>query len=362
MSARRQVLVVDDNPALAENLREILDDAGFETSAAASCAEARAAAAVGFNVALIDVKLPDGDGTKLAAELKQLSPDSQVILLTGHATVESAASAVRAGAWAYLVKPYDTADLLQTIGQAARHVELLAERRQLARRAEMAERMALVGTMTAGLSHEIKNPLNAAALQLTVLERRVKQLPQAAQGTLLEPLVLVRDEIERLNHTLNDFLQFARPRALQPVPVALEPLVQRVTKLLRAQAEEKTVSLREQVSGQPVVMGEDERLQQVLMNLLINAIQATPAGGEVMLAASAHNAETVVVSVDDSGPGIPEAERERVFEPFFTTKASGSGLGLPIVQAIIIQHGGRVRVEGSSKGGARFVLELPRAR
>jgi signal transduction histidine kinase len=178
---------------------------------------------------------------------------------------------------------------------------------------------------------------------------------------LLEPLVLVRDEIERLNRTLNDFLQFARPRGFVPVPVELSSLVARVVSLLRAQAEEKSVSLRCEATERSSTLGEDERLQQVLMNLMLNAIQATPAGGSVVVTVDGREREWILVHVDDSGPGVPEQERTRIFEPFFTTKSSGSGLGLPIVHSIVTQHGGQVRVESSPQGGARFTLQLPRA-
>jgi two-component system, NtrC family, sensor histidine kinase HydH len=209
---RPRVLVVDDNAALVDNLSEILKEAGYAVRGASSCAAAVPAAREGFDVALVDLRLPDGDGTALAPRLKDLSPDGEVVLLTGFATLESAMAAVRAGACAYLVKPCATQELLVTVELAMRQVRLHGEKRELSRKAQMAEKLAAVGTMTAGLSHEIRNPLNAAALQLTVLERRLQKLPAEAQGPLLEPLTLVKDEIRRLDHVLEDFLQFARPR------------------------------------------------------------------------------------------------------------------------------------------------------
>ena len=146
-------------------------------------------------MALVDLRLPDGDGNALAPRLKELAPEGQVVLLTGFATLESAVSAVRAGACAYLVKPCAMEDLLLTVEQAMRQVRLHAEKLELARRARTAEKLAAVGTMTAGLSHEIRNPLNAAALQLNVLERRLARLDPVEQAALREPLLLVKDEI-----------------------------------------------------------------------------------------------------------------------------------------------------------------------
>ncbi len=368
---RHRILLVDDNRALAENLAEILEEAGYAVVWAGSCAGALSLAAEGFDVALVDLKLPDGDGTALAPLLKELSPTGEVVLLTGFATLESAVAAVRAGACAYLVKPCATQELLVTVEQAMRQVRLHGEKRALAHQAQMAEKLAAVGTMTAGLSHEIRNPLNAALLQLTVLERRVQRLGGELHGPLLEPLLLVKDEIRRLDHILEDFLQFARPREFVPRPVELCLVVARVLDLLAGEAERRSIGLVREVSGAPGstrVAGEEERLRQVLVNLTLNAIEATPDGGTVRVRCGPEAADPapgapgpgVCVLIDDSGPGVPAAARDRIFEPFFTSKAKGSGLGLSIVHAIVAQHGGTVEVDDAPGGGARFILRLPR--
>lgn len=357
-----RVLVVDDNAAFLDNLQELLGDAGYTVRGAASCHEARERASEGFDVALVDLRLPDGDGTALAAELKERGPDSEVVLLTGFATLETAVAAVRAGACAYLMKPCAPQELLLTLEQAMRQVRLHAEKRELARRAQMTEKLAAVGTMTAGLSHEIRNPLNAAALQLSVLERRLRRLPDGQQAPLLEPLSLVRDEIRRLDHILEDFLQFARPREFRPATVEVAPLLRRVVDLLSGQAESRKVALawEEPSAAVPAVAGEEERLRQVLINLALNSLEATPAGGKVTLSAGEEGGR-VWITVDDTGPGVPKEVRDRIFEPFFTTKAQGSGLGLSIVHAIVTQHGGTLEVDTAPGGGARFILRLPSA-
>jgi two-component system sensor histidine kinase HydH len=356
-----RVLLVDDNAALVDNLRETLEDEGYAVATAGSVAQTTEAAAAGFDVALVDLKLPDGDGTELTGKLRRDHPDASIVMLTGNATLETAIAAVRAGAFAYLVKPVSTPDLLLTLEQALRQVRLQAEKRELSRRAQVAEKLAAVGTLTAGLSHEIRNPLNAASLQLVVLERRVHKLTAVDQAPLLEPLKLVRDEIARLEHLLQDFLQFARPRELNSQPLLLEPLLLAVSNLLAGEAERRGVLLeRDLPLDLPRIQGEDERLRQVLMNLALNALEATPRGGRIRIVAQAR-AEDVWIAVDDSGPGIDAQVRQRIFEPFFSTKASGSGLGLPIVHAIVSQHGGAVGVETSPLGGARFWFTLRRA-
>jgi len=370
---RPRVLIVDDNAGLVENLAEILEEAGYQVRGAPSCAAALPAAAEGFDVALVDLRLPDGDGTALAPRLKALAPDGEVVLLTGFATLESAMAAVRAGACAYLVKPCATQELLVTVEQAMRQVRLHGEKRELARRAQMSERLAAVGTMTAGLSHEIRNPLNAAALQLTVLERRLQKLPAATQGPLLEPLTLVKDEIRRLDHILEDFLQFARPREFVARPIETGPVVARVLDLLGGEAERRGIEVERDLdpgAALPAVAGDEERLRQVLVNLTLNALEATPDGGTIRVGCAAEpphpdrpdDLGRVAISIEDTGPGVEATLRDRIFEPFFTTKAKGSGLGLSIVHAIVAQHGGTIHVEEGDKGGARFVLRLPLAR
>jgi signal transduction histidine kinase len=361
MTQRARVLLVDDNAALVDNLSQILRDEGYQVRTAASGAAAANAARGGFDVALLDVRLPDIDGTRLAEQLREISPEGAIVLLTGFATLETAIAAVRAGAFAYLVKPCATPDLLLTVEQALRQVRLHAEKRELSRRAQVAEKLAAVGTMTAGLSHEIRNPLNAAGLQLEVLERRVRKLSTAEQSSLIEPLRLVRDEIGRLEHLLEDFLQFARPRELNVAAVDPAAAVESVVGFLAGDAEQRRIALEHAVTpGLAATAADPERLRQVLMNLAINALDATPGGGRVRLEARADGAD-VLFTVDDSGPGISAEARERLFEPFFTTKPNGSGLGLAIVHAIVSQHGGSVAVDDSPLGGAHFEVRLPAA-
>jgi two-component system, NtrC family, sensor histidine kinase HydH len=361
LSQRPRVLVVDDNTQLLDNMKELLEDAGYDVTGASSCAGALVQAQAGFDVALVDLRLPDGEGTTLAPQLKERVPDGEVVLLTGLGTLETAVAAVRSGAFAYLLKPCATPELLLTLEQALRQVRLHRDKRELARRAQVTEKLAAVGTLTAGLSHEIRNPLNAAGLQLTVLERRVRKLQESVQEPLLEPLLLVRDEIRRLDHILEDFLQFARPREFPPSAVAVGALLGRVQSLLSGQAEQRGVRLEvEPVRFGMAVRGDEERLRQVLLNLALNALEATPTDGQVRFSASTQGDE-VEVYVDDSGPGIPAHVQARLFEPFFTTKASGSGLGLSIVHAIVTQHGGTIEVGDGPLGGARFTVRLPAA-
>ncbi len=361
MTRPLRVLVVDDNPGFVDNMHEILTDAGYAPVGVSSAAAARDEAAKGFDLAIIDMKLPDDVGTELAVTLKTINPDAAVIMLTGYSTVETAAAAVRAGAFAYMSKPAATPNLLLTLEQAGRQVRLQADKHELARRVQTAEKLAAIGTLTAGLSHEIRNPLNAAGLQLQVLERRIEQVnPEELRATLLKPLSLVRNEIRRLDRLLEDFLQFSRPRELKSERVELPTLISNIVELLEKNAETSKITLVKRLAAHAAVNGDDARLRQAVMNLALNAIQASP-GGTVTFGVEP-SINQVQLTVDDTGPGVPRELRDRIFEPFFTTKSGGTGLGLPLVHSIVTQHGGSITVADSPAGGARFTVTLPLAR
>ncbi len=355
-----KVLVVDDNAALVDNLSEILNDAGYGVLTAATCAAARTVGREGFEVAMVDMRLPDGLGTDLLAELKALQPNAEVILLTGYSTIEAASAAVKAGAFAYLSKPCATDDLLLNVRQAFRQVQAQVDHEAMTRRMQIAEKLATVGTMTAGLSHEIRNPLNSAGLQLTVLERQISKLDESLRPPLLAPLRLVRDEIHRLDHLLQDFLQMARPREPKLQVVDLGSLIHRVLDFMQTDAERRSVTLVRHFERGPTLKLDEDQFRQVVMNLCLNALEASPPSSRVVVA-TVVDAHSVTMTVDDSGGGVPAALRERIFEPFFTTKPAGSGLGLPIVHAIVAAHGGSLSVaDAPAGGGARFIVQLPR--
>jgi two-component system, NtrC family, sensor histidine kinase HydH len=217
-----------------------------------------------------------------------------------------------------------------------------------------------LGALTAGLSHEIRNPLNSASLQLAVLERRLKKLEGELQGPLLETLGLVQDELRRLDHIMDEFLGYAAPAPLAPVLVSLHPLLERVVTLLADDAERRGLTLQMSCEEPSVVRGDEDQLRQVFTNLCLNALDATPRGGGVAISCTTINGQ-FVVHVDHDGPTIPD-DRRRTMEPFFSTRTSGTGLGFPINNAIITRHGGALAVDSSPRGGARVSVTLPRPR
>ena len=226
---------------------------------------------------------------------------------------------------------------------------------EMLRRTLRAERLAAVGTLAAGLAHEVRNPLNSAALQLQVLRRRLARgdsTPQVLDGVA----ALVEDEIRRLERLVNDFLSFARPRPIELRPTVLEGLCEEVVELIRPEAEAARVAVTLEIApGLPILQADPERLRQVLQNLMRNALEAMPGGGRLTVRVRPVEG-FVELDVADTGQGfVGDAP---VFDAFFTTKPKGTGLGLSIVHRIVTDHGGTVRVR-SRPGDTCFTVALP---
>lgn len=233
-------------------------------------------------------------------------------------------------------------------------MDVTAEQEML-RRTLRAERLAAVGTLAAGLAHEVRNPLNSAALQLQVLRRRLTKAD--ARPETIDPVaVLIEDEIRRLERLVDDFLSFARPRPLDLQPTGLAELCQGVLDFVAPEAEAAGVEMSLQVASDvPTIQADPGRLRQVLQNLVRNALEAMPDGGR--LALRVRRAEHAVeIDVADTGEGF--GDHTPVFDAFFTTKTKGTGLGLSIVHGIVTDHGGTVRVR-SRRGDTCFTVVLP---
>jgi signal transduction histidine kinase len=241
-----------------------------------------------------------------------------------------------------------TADLIR-----AQINELAASRERLVQ----SEKLAALGTLAAAIAHEVRNPL-------AVIRSAAQSMGEAAPaeaGETRRACRFMMEEADRLASLVNSLLAFARPARLSAQAVAAAELFDRALLLARGELESRQVRIERRESPPNAVASADPNLiTQVLAGLLTNAAQAAPIGGEVRIECRAE-ASTVELAVEDSGPGVPAALRDRIFEPFFTTRASGVGLGLAIARQITEAHGGSIRLGESSSGGARFSVILPRA-
>lgn len=226
----------------------------------------------------------------------------------------------------------------------------------LAVRTRRAERLATLGVMAAGLAHEIRNPLNAAHLQLTLTQRRLARPGGADINGAIEAAALVSRELQRLARIVEEFLDFARPQPLRLARGDLRETARSVVSLMVPEAASAGVDL-ELSPGPPVTVDlDDERLKQAILNLVRNGIEAAGCGGRVEVRVDARG-EEAFLEVLDNGPGLPSGET-RIFEPFWTTKPGGTGLGLSIVHRIVGDHGGKVSVR-SRAGETIFTVQLP---
>jgi two-component system sensor histidine kinase HydH len=231
--------------------------------------------------------------------------------------------------------------------------------RQTEKDALRAEQLAWVGQMAAGIAHEIRNPLMAIKLLVQTAADR-------PDGASLRPrdFQVLEEEIVRLEAIVSGFLDFARPPRLDPRPVDLLELAGQVAAGLQPRADLQGVEIVVEQPVEPVVANADpNQLRQVLLNLLINALDVQPRGGEVRVAAEIvgelPNEPQVVLTVMDSGTGLPEGVGERIFEPFVSTKESGLGLGLSICRRIVEAHGGTLTAANRLTGGAIFTIRFP---
>jgi signal transduction histidine kinase len=243
----------------------------------------------------------------------------------------------------------------------------VTERRSLEMRAADAEAMSAMGGLALNLAHEIRNPLNAAVLQLHLLGRNIDKLEtdDATRAALHKRTAIVGDEIGRLSRLLTEFLELARPRGIAREPVHVARLVDDVLDLERESAAARKIRIERVIPADGcVAIGDREKLKQVVINLVMNAIEAMKEGG-VLTARVEHNADRVTIAIEDTGPGIPPEVLANVFDPFFTTKEAGTGLGLSIVRKIVDAHAGEVRIEterGEPGPGTRAIVSIPTGR
>lgn len=231
------------------------------------------------------------------------------------------------------------------------------DEKALLARTRQQEKLAAIGTLAAGLAHEIRNPLNGAQLHVTYLDRSLKK--SGAHPELTETVGVVADEIKRLGGLVTEFLAFARPKPLLVKRVAVQTLLERASQIVAAQAEQHGVKVVLDVPTSPVELVADAaKIEQVLLNLTQNAIDAVAAeegAGQVILRAR-RQPQTVTLEVEDDGPGIPDDAP--IFDAFFSTKPQGTGLGLSISYRIVTDHGGSLDVD-SKPGCTIFRIVLP---
>jgi signal transduction histidine kinase len=236
---------------------------------------------------------------------------------------------------------------------SARDMEKLS---RLGSHLSYSQKLAALGRLTSGVAHEIKNPLNAMVIHVALLRQKLEKAGPEARSYL----DVLEEEIRRLDRVIQGFLKFTRPEELQLEAIPIEDVLGEATRLLAGEVESKGIRMETEIAPDlPKIYGDRELLQQAVLNLMLNACEAMPEGGELRLIASHPEEGRVVLDIQDSGIGIETEEISKIFDLYYTTKSRGSGIGLSMVYRIIQLHDGDVTVDSTPGQGARFTITLP---
>jgi two-component system cell cycle sensor histidine kinase/response regulator CckA len=352
VTARLRALILEDRPTDAELVVMELRRQGFDPDWTRVETEEEFLAALDedYDVVLSDFSLPGFDALQALAHVRRRALTIPVIVITGAVGEETAAQCIREGAADYLLK-----DRLARLGLA---VSQALERRRLEDQLRHSQKMEAVGKLAGGVAHDFNNLLQALVSQTQMLRSHHSDPDQlGAITTEIEQLVRRGAGLTR------QLLIFSRRETTQLVGLNLNEIIRDQTALLRRLVRANVGLDLQLFSDDLPVVGDCGQLEQILMNLVVNASDVLPDGGRVTIRSGCQMNGDPWFSVEDDGPGVPEELRTRIFEPFFTTKESsrGTGLGLSVVHGIITQHGGRVFVDDRPGGGSVFTVVLPRA-
>jgi two-component system, sporulation sensor kinase E len=237
-------------------------------------------------------------------------------------------------------------------------VEDVTERRAKESRLRRAESLAALTTLTAGVAHEIKNPLASIGIHLQLMQKQLKGKKTIRAADMKQYLDIVGEEVDRLNMILVDYLMAVRPSDGRLEPADLNEVIKDITAFLQFELKEAGVELVLEFSEIPKVDLDGKSVKQALLNLVKNAIDAMPHGGTLWIGTSRHQ-DKVLVKIRDTGTGIPEELITKIFEPYYTTKDTSSGLGLTVVYKIMKEHRGEVSVSSRAGEGTTFTLSFP---
>lgn len=406
--ARDRILIVDDEESVAITMQAILEMDGHDVSTASSVADATALVhASEYDLVLSDLRLGDGDGIQIILETRRRWPETVCIILTGYASLDSAVKALREGAYDYLVKPCDVEELRLTVQRGLERHHLGQQLRERVVELEVANMT--ISTLNAGLqlrvdeataelraqyerleevdrlktqfmsvaSHELKTPVTAMSGFLQVALRRIKKRLDAGhpdpmewlveQNVITEHLVIVHRQTTKLARLIDELLDVSRFQSgridFRFDEMDVCELAGEVAERMQTTTSTHTISV--EAVGPVQIVADRDHLEQVLNNLIANAVKYAPDGGEITVRVGEEDGQASL-SVSDSGIGIPQEELEAVFGLFYRSPdrrardVGGMGLGLYISKEIVDRHGGRIWAESEPGHGTTFQVRLPR--
>jgi two-component system, sensor histidine kinase and response regulator len=380
METKGRILIIDDEEGIRKGCMRVLHPAGYEIEAAATFHEGlEKIQAGGFDLVLLDVMMPDGRGIDLLEPIRQRDPDAVAVLITGYATVELAVDAIKRGAYDFIAKPFTAQMLFMTVEQGLEKRRLSTEARRLravqAQFAELeqardqAEKLSeLKSRFATMVAHELRAPIGASqSLVKTVLRGLAGEL-NPKQSELLGRVEVRLDTLLKL---VNDLLTLAASKSLaqeKPLaPVNIQAVVERVLQTYGDQAAAKGVSLQQVAAPfNGEICATEDGLETIVGNLVCNAVKYTPAGGSVRVELKSEGEwECAVLSVADTGIGIPEPELARIGDEFFrgsnarAENIEGTGLGMSIVRELLNRFSAQIDINSQAGRGTSVTLRFP---
>ncbi len=411
---KASLLVVDDEKGIRDIFSRILTEEGYQVETAEDGYQAmRAFKKRPFDLVLADIKMPGMDGIKLLEEIKKINSETEVLIITGYSSVESAAQAVGLGASAYILKPTDINNLSLDIESALikqrlrKENNLLMERLQRVNKKNasiledlkgsykelkateakliQSAKLAAIGTLAAGVAHELSNPLTIIAGRTELLLMDEEKDPESRNN-----LMVTMQQVDRAEKIVQNLLSFSRRCEQHLRPIEANPLLQETIDLLEYQLSHNRIRVTRKFEPElPKMLGDGNQLQQAFVNIITNACQSMRKGGILTVATRktmgkndihplsrsadltffpkvsqnkrriSNNGVSLQIDFSDTGCGIASKNLSKAFEPFFTTKPSGTGLGLSITHDIVKAHNGIIGVASKRGKGTTFSLIFP---
>jgi len=369
---RIRILLVDDEDHFRQTLAKRLTKRGLSCDQATNgydCLSILKKEII--DVVVLDVKMPGMDGIEVLQKITDMYPDTEVILLTGHATAADGVAGIKAGAFDYLTKPIELEHLFKKILQAYQKIQRLAAeqreaqyREQMEQQVMVAERLASLGTLAAGVAHEINNPLaiigeSAGWMRQLFHKEALQDVPYHEDFIkALDKVDNAVDRASRITRQLLGLVGKSKPRVSE---LKLADLVEDALQLIVHETQKKDIQVIRRMRPELAAIWSDAyQIRQVLLNLLTNAVHAIQSKGAISIAVE-NNQDGQLVTISDDGQGIPRENLDKIFEPFFTTKppGQGTGLGLYVSRGIIEKLGGTINVSSNIGQGTTFSIWFP---
>ncbi|UFS71264.1 response regulator [Geomonas sp. RF6] len=385
---RGRVLIVDDEKVILDLTAIILKNRGYEVFTALSAKEAFVIIEEQKpELVLLDYMMPNVDGLTALKEIRRRFPDTYVIMFTGKGSEEIAVELMKAGASDYILKPFNNQDMVERIESVLKlravelqNLALLSERerllaeiaewnRELEARVEekslalsraqaeivQSEKLATLGYLSAGMAHEIRNPLNSIALFV-----------QLIRGGLDEPerqdyVEKILKEVDRIDAILSKLLDASKRPRFEITDVRVDRILENTLEAFTPQLKQKKIRVvRDYKSIPPAIKADPMEIEQIFTNLFLNSIHVMNEEGTLGVQLDQDD-EYINLRVSDTGPGIAPENIPNIFDPFFTTNSRGTGLGLSVVLRIVKTYRGKIAVEKSDASGTTFSVRLPLA-